>query len=148
MSLESKIMEQLKEAMKSKDSIALDALRAIKSEILLLKTSGSHAEITESQEIAMLQKMIKQRKEAAEQFLANKREELANKELAQADVIQKFLPAQLSIEELETKLKEIIQQVGAESAKDIGKVMGMAGKLLSGKAEGKIIADTVKKLLG
>lgn len=148
MSLESKIMEQLKEAMKSKDSIALDALRAIKSEILLLKTSGSHAEITESQETAILQKMIKQRKEAAEQFLANKREELANKEIAQADVIQKFLPAQLSIEELETKLKEIIHQVGAESAKDMGKVMGMAGKLLSGKAEGKTIADAVKKLLG
>lgn len=147
MSLESKIMEQLKEAMKAKDTIALEALRAIKSEILLLKTSGAGSEVSDAQEIALLQKMIKQRKEAAEQFTANSRNELADKEMAQAAVIQKFLPEQLSAEELETKLKEIIERTGATSAKDMGKVMGLAGKELAGKAEGKAIADTVKKLL-
>ncbi len=147
MSLETKIMEQMKEAMKSKNSIALEALRAIKSEILLLKTSGSNHEISESQEISILQKMIKQRKEAAEQFSANNRNELAEKEMAQSEVIQKFLPEQLSAEELESKIKEIIAQTGAASPKDMGKVMGVAGKELAGKAEGKMIADTVKKLL-
>lgn len=140
-------MEQMKEAMKSKNSIALEALRAIKSEILLLKTSGSNHEISESQEITILQKMIKQRKEAAEQFSANNRNELAEKEMAQSEVIQKFLPEQLSAEELESKIKEIIAQTGAASPKDMGKVMGVAGKELAGKAEGKMIADTVKKLL-
>lgn len=147
MSLETKIMEQMKEAMKSKNSIALEALRAIKSEILLLKTSGSNHEISESQEISILQKMIKQRKEAAEQFSVNNRNELAEKEMAQSEVIQKFLPEQLSAEELESKIKEIIAQTGAASPKDMGKVMGVAGKELAGKAEGKMIADTVKKLL-
>lgn len=147
MNLESKIMEQLKEAMKSKNTIALEALRAIKSEILLLKTSGADVEVSAAQEIALLQKMIKQRKEAAEQFTANLRTELAEKEMAQAAVIQKFLPEQLSAEELESKLKEIISKVGAASAKDMGKVMGIAGKELAGKAEGKAIADMVKKLL-
>lgn len=148
MSLESKIMEQLKEAMKSKDTVALEALRAIKSEILLLKTSGSGSEVSEAQEIAILQKMIKQRKEAADQFNANNRPELAEKETAQSEIIRRFLPEQLSAEELESKLKEIIAQTGAQSAKDMGRVMGVAGKLLAGKAEGRAIADTVKKLLG
>lgn len=147
MSLESQIMEHLKEAMKSKNTIALEALRAIKSEILLLKTSSSAHEISEEQEIAILQKMIKQRKEAAEQFNANDRKELAEKELAQTEVIQKFLPKQLSEQELETELKEIIKQLGVESAKDMGKVMGVAGKKLAGKAEGKTIAGMVRKLL-
>ncbi|MFV0304672.1 MAG: GatB/YqeY domain-containing protein [Moheibacter sp.] len=147
MSLEAKIMDQMKEAMKSKNTIALEALRAIKSEVLLLKTSGTNENVTESQEIALLQKLIKQRKEASEQFTANSRTELAEKELAQAEVIQKFLPQQLSNDELESKLKEIISQVGATSAKDMGKVMGLASAQLAGKAEGKAIADTVKKLL-
>lgn len=140
-------MDQMKEAMKSKNTIALEALRAIKSEILLVKTSGGSGEISDSQEIAMLQKLIKQRKEAAEQFSANGRAELAEKELAQAEVIQTFLPQQLSSEELETKIKEIIAEVGATSGKDIGKVMGAASSQLAGKAEGKLIAETVKKLL-
>lgn len=147
MSLETKIMEQMKEAMKSKNQIALEALRAIKSEILLFKTSGKSEEFGETQEIALLQKLIKQRKEAAEQFLANQRTELAEKELAQAEVIQRFLPEQLSEEELEAKLKEIIVQTGASSPKDMGKVMGVANKELAGKAEGKLIAETVKRLL-
>lgn len=147
MSLETNIMDQMKEAMKSKNQIALEALRAMKSEILLAKTSGGNGEISEEQQIAMLQKLIKQRKEAAEQFTANNRTELAEKELAQAEIIQTFLPKQLSAEELETKLKEIISQVGATSGKDIGKVMGAASSQLAGKAEGKLIAETVKRLL-
>lgn len=147
MSLESKITEQMKEAMKSKNQIALEALRAIKSEILLVKTAGGAGEMDESQEIAMLQKLIKQRKEAAEQFTNNARTELAEKELAQAEIIQGFLPAQLSQEELEIALKAIIEKVGASSAKEIGKVMGVASSELAGKAEGKVIAETVKKLL-
>lgn len=137
----------MKDAMKSKNQIALEALRAIKSEILLLKTSGGNLEVSKSQEIAMLQKLIKQRKEAAEQFSANGRSELAEKEIAQANVIQEFLPQQLSAEELESKLKEIISQTGASSPADMGKVMGIASSQLAGKAEGKLIAETVKKLL-
>lgn len=148
MNLETKIMDQIKEAMKSKNTIALEALRAMKSEILLLKTSGGSGEVSETQETALLQKLIKQRKEAAEQFTANHRTELAEKELAQAEVIQEFLPQQLSIEELEIKIKEIIVQTGAESAKDMGKVMGTASSTLAGKADGKTIAETVKRLLG
>ena len=147
MSLENKIMDQMKEAMKSKNQIALEALRAIKSEILLVKTSGGNGEISDAQEIAMLQKLIKQRKEAAEQFSANNRTELAEKELAQTEVIQKFLPQQLSAEELEAKLKEIIAQIGASSPADMGKVMGAATAQLAGKADGKTISETVKKLL-
>ena len=147
MSIETKIMDQMKEAMKAKNTIALEALRAIKSEILLVKTSGGNGEISDVQEIAMLQKLIKQRKEAAEQFSANGRAELAEKELAQAEVIQTFLPQQLSSEELETTIREIIAEVGATSGKDIGKVMGATSSKLAGKAEGKAIAETVKKLL-
>lgn len=147
MSIETKIMDQMKEAMKAKNTIALEALRAIKSEILLVKTSGGNGEISDVQEIAMLQKLIKQRKEAAEQFSTNGRAELAEKELAQAEVIQTFLPQQLSSEELETAIREIIVEVGATSGKDIGKVMGAASSKLAGKAEGKAIAETVKKLL-
>lgn len=147
MSLEAKITEQMKEAMKSKNQIALESLRAMKSEILLVKTSGGNGEMNESQEIAMLQKLIKQRKEAAEQFSNNGRSELAEKELAQAEIIQSFLPQQLTQEELESEIKAIIEEVGATSAKEIGKVMGTASARLAGKAEGKMIAETVKKLL-
>jgi len=138
----------MKEAMKSKNQIALEALRAIKSEILLVKTSGGNGTVSDVQEIAMLQKLIKQRKEAAEQFAANNRNELAEKELAQAEVIQGFLPQQLSQEELETELKAIIAQAGATSAKDMGKVMGAASAQLAGRADGKTISETVRKLLG
>lgn len=147
MSLESKITEQMKDAMRSKNQIALEALRAVKSELLLLKTSGNPNEVDEKQEIAILQKLIKQRKEAAEQFSSNNRNELAEKELAQAEIIQGFLPQQLSAEELESKIKAFIEQTGASSMKDMGKVMGLANSQLAGQAEGKLIADTVKKLL-
>ena len=147
MNLDSKITEQMKEAMKAKDKIALESLRAIKSELLLLKTAGKEGVVSEVQETALLQKLIKQRKEAAEQFSANDRSELAEKELAQAEVIQRFLPEQLTAEELESAVKSIIQEVGASSPKDMGKVMGAAGAKLAGKAEGKLIAETVKRLL-
>lgn len=147
MSLETTITEQMKEAMRSKNQIALEALRAIKSELLLLRTSSKPNEIGEKQEISILQKLIKQRKEAAEQFSANNRTELAEKELAQAEIIQSFLPQQLSLEELEMKIKEFIAQTNASSMKDMGKVMGLANSELAGKAEGKLIADMVKKLL-
>ena len=147
MSLEANIMVQLKDAMKSKNTIALEALRAVKSELLLAKTSGSNEELSEAQEIALLQKLVKQRKEAAEQFKANNRTELEEKELAQAEVIMQFLPQQLSAEELEAALKAIIEEVGATSAKDMGKVMGAASAKLAGKAEGKAISETVKALL-
>lgn len=147
MSLEVEIMSQLKEAMKAKNTIALEALRAVKSELLLAKTSGSGEELTEAQQIALLQKLIKQRKEAAEQFKANGREELEQKELAQAEVILQFLPKQLSAEELEAVIKEIIAEVGATSPKDMGKVMGTASAKLAGKAEGKLISEKVKDLL-
>lgn len=147
MSLEVQIMSQMKEAMKAKNTIALEALRAIKSELLLAKTSGTGAELDESQEIALLQKLVKQRKEAAEQFKANDRKELEEKELAQAEVIMQFLPKQLSAEELETVIKEIITEVGATSPKDMGKVMGAASSKLAGKAEGKLISEKVKELL-
>jgi len=147
MNLETQIMGQLKEAMKAKNTIALEALRAVKSELLLAKTSGSNGELSQDQEIALLQKLVKQRKEAAEQFNANARPELAEKELAQAEVIQQFLPAQLSDEELTTAIQEIVAEVGATSPKDMGKVMGAASSKLAGKAEGKAISAKVKDIL-
>lgn len=140
-------MAQLKEAMKAKNTVALEALRAVKSELLLAKTSGANGELSEDQEIALLQKLVKQRKEAAEQFEANERKELAEKELAQAEVIQQFLPAQLSDEELTAAITEIIAEVGATSPKDMGKVMGAASSKLAGKAEGKLISAKVKEIL-
>ncbi|MFV0142422.1 MULTISPECIES: GatB/YqeY domain-containing protein [Empedobacter] len=147
MNLETQIMAQLKEAMKAKNNVALEALRAVKSELLLAKTSGANGELSEDQEIALLQKLVKQRKEAAEQFEANERKELAEKELAQAEVIQQFLPAQLSDEELTAAITEIVAEVGATSPKDMGKVMGAAASKLAGKAEGKLISAKVKDIL-
>ena len=148
MNLETQIMAQLKEAMKAKNTVALEALRAVKSELLLAKTSGSaNGELSEDQEIALLQKLVKQRKEAAEQFETNARQELAEKELAQAEVIQQFLPAQLTDEELTMAIKEIVAEVGATSPKDMGKVMGAASSKLAGKAEGKLISAKVKDIL-
>ena len=147
MNLETQIMAQLKEAMKAKNTVALEALRAVKSELLLAKTSGAGSELSEDQEIALLQKLVKQRKEAAEQFEANDRKELAEKELAQAEVIQQFLPAQLTDEELTVAIQDIVAEVGATSPKDMGKVMGAASSKLAGKAEGKLISSKVKEIL-
>ena len=147
MSLELTINEAIKTAMREKDKVALDSLRAVKSQILLLKTEAKGADVSAEQEIAILQRMIKQRKDSYEQFVAQNRNDLAEVELAQMKVIEQFLPAQLSAEELEAEIKKIIAEVGAESLKDLGKIMGTASKALAGKSDGKSISEMVKKLL-
>jgi uncharacterized protein YqeY len=134
--------------MKAKDKARLEALRAIKSELLLAKTAeGSSDELSEELEIKILQKLVKQRRESANIFKAQAREDLAETEISQAEVIEEFLPQQLSDEELETELKRIMEQTGASSVKDMGKVMGMANQQLKGRADGKRISDFVKKFL-
>ena len=147
MSLELTINEAIKTAMREKDKVALDSLRAVKSQILLLKTAAKGADVSAEQEIAILQRMIKQRKDSYEQFVAQNRNDLAEVELAQMKVIEQCLPAQLSAEELEAEIKKIIAEVGAQSLKDLGKVMGTASKALAGKSDGKSISEMVKKLL-
>ncbi|MCT3920150.1 GatB/YqeY domain-containing protein [Elizabethkingia anophelis] len=147
MSLEVQVMDAMKTAMKEKDKVALDALRAIKAQIILVKTDGKGADVTPEQEIAILQRMVKQRKDSMEQFNAQNRQDLAEVEEAQTKVIEKFLPAQLSAEELEAEIKKIIAESGAEGAKDLGKVMGAASKALAGKSDGKSISEMAKKLL-
>ena len=147
MSLELIINEAIKTAMREKDKVALDSLRAVKSQILLLKTEAKGADVSVEQEIAILQRMIKQRKDSYEQFVAQNRTDLAEVEAAQMKVIEQFLPAQLTAEELEAEIKKIITETGAESIKDLGKVMGTASKALAGKSAGKSISEMVKKLL-
>ncbi len=147
MSLETKVMEQMKDAMRAKDEAALRTLRAIKAAILLEKTSGSGAEITEADELKMLQKMAKQRRDSLDIFTQQNREDLAAKEKEELAIIDKFLPQQMSEEELVAALKSIISQTGASSPADMGKVMGMATKQLAGKADGKMISEKVKQLL-
>ncbi len=148
MSLLDRINNDLKEAMKQKDQYKLEALRAIKSQILLLQTAeGRKQEVSDDEIMKVLQKMVKQRKEAAELYKSNGREELAEQELMQAKYIEQYLPEQMSAEELEAEIKKIIEQTGATSMRDMGKVMGIATKTLAGRAGNKEIADTVKKLL-
>ena len=148
MSLQAVLMVKMKEAMKSKDSLALEALRAIKSEILLLQTKGCWSdEISSDDEIKLLQKMVKQRKDSAALYQDQGRNDLAEPELAQVKIISQFLPEQLSSDELKSIISEIITKVGATSMKDMGKVMGMASKQLAGKSDGKSISIIVKQLL-
>ena len=148
MSLQAKVMEELKEAMKAKNTVALESLRAIKSAILLAKTeAGATEELTEADELKLLQKLVKQRKDSAALYSQQGREDLAQPELAQMAVIEKFLPKQLTEEEIIAAVKGFIADVGATSAKDMGKVMGVASKALAGKADGKLISEIVKKLL-
>ena len=148
MSLEAKIMDQMKEAMKAKDSVALEALRAIKSAIILAKTeAGATDTLTEDQEIKMLQRLVKMRKDSAEIFTTQNRPYLAEPELAQIAVIEKFLPAQLSEEEVEAVIAKIISETGASGIASMGKVMGLASAQIGGQAEGKVISGIVKKLL-
>ena len=148
MSLQTKVMEALKEAMKAKDTVALESLRAIKSPIFLAKTeAGAAEELSEADELKLLQKLVKQRKDSAALYTQQGRNDLAEPELAQMAVIEKFLPAQLSEAEVETALRGIINQVGATTPKDMGKVMGVATKQLAGKADGKLISEIVKRLL-
>jgi len=139
---------EIKEAMKAKNVLALEALRAIKSAVLLLKSeAGASEELTEDQEIKLLQKLVKQRRDSATIFREQNRVDLAEPEEAQAEIIAKFLPEQLSEEEVKSLIEAIISQTGATSMKDMGKVMGMASMQLAGKADGKTISTLVKQLL-
>ena len=148
MSLEQQIQEAIKEAMKAKDAVALSANRAIKGEILLFKTAeGGAKEVTDGDILKMIQKLVKQRKEAAEQFVAGDRQDLADNELAEAAALEKYLPKQLSPDEVKAKIQEIIAQVGATSIRDMGKVMGVANKALAGLSDGRTISGIVKELL-
>ena len=148
MSLQSKIMDVMKDAMRSKDTVALEALRAIKSELLLAQTAtGSKEEISEADEIKILQKLVKMRKDSAEIYKTQNRPDLAEPELAQIAVIEKFLPAQLSEDEVEAIVSKIIAETGASGIASMGKVMGLASAQIGGQAEGKTISAIVKKLL-
>ncbi len=148
MSLFDKISADIKAAMLARDKVRLEALRGIKKEFLEAKTAkGSDGELQDDAATKILVRMVKQRKESAEIFSQNNRAELAEEELAQARVIEEYLPKQLSEEELTAALKAIIEKVGATSAKDMGKVMGTATKELAGKAEGKAISAKVRELL-
>ena len=147
MSLESRVMTALKAAMKAKDDAAKRSLRAIKSAILLEKTSGSSKTFDEAAEIKMVQKLVKQRRDSLAIFEQQGREDLATKEREEIAVIEQFLPQQMDATELESFLKGIIAQTGASSMRDMGKVMGMASKQLAGRADGKTVSGMVKKLL-
>lgn len=149
MTLEEQIQLSIKEAMKAKDTVAMNATRAIKGEILLFKTSeGGSKEVTDGDILKMIRKLVKQRNEAAEQFIAAGRQELADNELAEAAVMEKYLPKQLSAEEVRARIQDIIAQVGATSIKDMGKVMSAANKALAGLSDGRTISTIVKELLG
>lgn len=148
MSLEEKVMSLMKEAMKAKDEAMLRGVRAIKAEIIKAKTEpGANGQITEDGELKMLQKLVKQRKDSLAIFQQQNREDLAQKELEEIAIIERFLPAQLSTADLEKEIAAIIATVGATSLQDLGKVMGVASKQLAGKSDGKAIAATVKALL-
>lgn len=147
MSLESRLMPELKAAMKSKNQAALRGIRAIKAAILLAKTDGSGSELDEAGEIKILQRLVKQRQESLDIFLKQDREDLAQIEREEIAVIQEFLPAQMSEDELKQIVTDIITQVGAESMKDMGKVMGIASKKVAGQADGKTLAAIIKASL-
>ena len=147
MSLQQKVMEQMKVAMKAKDAIALESLRAIKSALLMESTSGSGTELTEEDEVRLVQKLVKQRKDSAAIFTEQGRTDLAEPELAQIAVIEQFLPEQLTEEEVEKVVVQTIEATGASGMKDMGKVMGIVSKELAGQADGKMISTIVKKNL-
>ena len=147
MNLEAQIQKDLITAMKAKDEKALRAVRAIKSAILIFKTSGTNAVLDEDAEIKMLQKMVKQRKESLAIFEQQNRAELAQTEREEIEIIEKYLPQQLGVDEIEAVIKTIIADSGATGMKDMGKVMGAANKAFAGKAEGAVISGIVKRLL-
>ena len=148
MSLQQDVMSAIKVAMKSKDQVALTALRAIKSAILLAQTeTGSGTELTEEQELKILQKQVKQRKDSAAIYLEQGREDLATPEKAEADVISQFLPEAVSEEDIEKVVVATIDQIGAEGMKDMGKVMGIVSKQLAGQADGRTISNIVRSKL-
>ena len=148
MALEQQVQKDIMAAMKAKDQVRLNAVRSIKSAILLAKTAeGASGELTDGDIVKLIQKLAKQRKEAAEQYVAAGRQELADNELAEAEVLGGYLPKQLSPEELEAKLREIVAEVGASAPSDMGKVMGVATKRLAGLADGKAISAVVRRIL-
>ena len=148
MTLEERINADIKAAMLAKERKKLDALRAVKSAILLLKTNGSGEAISEEAEIACLQKLVKQRKESAELYKQQNRMDLYEDEAFQQAVIEAYLPEQMSEEEIRTELQKIISETGASSVKDMGKVMGAAQKAFAGRADNKLVSAIVKELLG
>ena len=147
MSLATKTMDSMKDAMRAKDTVVLEALRAVNSEILLAQTSGSAEGLSEEDEVKILQKLVKQRKDSAAIFTEQNRNDLVEPELAQIKVIEQFLPAQLSEAEVEAVIAKIIAETGASGIASMGKVMGLASAQLGGTAEGKTISTIVKKLL-
>ena len=145
MGLQEKVMQEMKNAMKSKDAVALESLRAIKSALLLAQTEkGASESIAESDELKILQKLVKQRKDSADIFQEQGRADLAEPELQQAAIIEKFLPKQLTEAEIEEVVDRVIRQTGADGMKDMGKVMGMVTKELAGQADGKTISGIVR----
>lgn len=148
MSLIDTITEEIKKAMLAREKVRLEALRGIKKELLEAKTAkGASDQLSDDTAMAILQKMVKQRKDSAEIYAAQNRPDLAEPEIEQMKVIQEYLPAQLSAEEIERAIREIIAECGATGMKEMGKVMGLATKRLAGKAEGRAISEMVKKLL-
>lgn len=148
MDLFDKVSEDIKNAMKAKDKVALETLRNVKKVFLEAKTApGANDTLTDADALKLLQKLVKQGKDSASIYVGQGRQDLADAELAQVAVLEKYLPKQMTPEELEAELKKIIAEVGATSAKDMGKVMGVASKALAGKAEGRAISEAVKRLL-
>ncbi|MDX1470027.1 MAG: GatB/YqeY domain-containing protein [Flavobacteriaceae bacterium] len=148
MSLQTDVMTEMKRAMREKDQTALAALRAVKSEILLAQTAtGDKRELSKDEEIKLLSKLVKQRKDSAKIYSEQNREDLAEPELAQAEIISKFLPKQLSHEELEKVVDETIAELNADGMKDMGRVMGTVNKKVAGKADGRTVSEIVKKKL-
>lgn len=148
MSLEIRINEDLKDAMRAKDQAALRSIRAVKAAILLFKTDGSGNVLDEDKEVKLLQKLVKQRQDSLEIFTKQGREDLAVTEREEIAIIQKYLPAQLSEDELRAAIQSLITESGITDAKEMGKVIGLANQKLAGKTEGKLIAAMVKELLG
>ncbi|MDD2191482.1 MAG: GatB/YqeY domain-containing protein [Bacteroidales bacterium] len=148
MSLEERINADIKKAMLAKDREKLDSLRAIKAAILLIKTSKSGTEVSEQEEIQTLQRLVKQRKEAALTYKEQNRQELYDVEMSQAAIIEQYLPQQLSEEEIRQTLQTIIKDLGVTSPKDMGRVMGAAQKQFAGKADNKVVSQLIKELLG
>ncbi|APG65239.1 glutamyl-tRNA amidotransferase [Tenacibaculum todarodis] len=148
MSLQKQIMDKMKEAMKAKDTVALQALRAVKSAFLLAKTeTGVQEELSEEQEMKIIQKQVKQRRDSATIFIEQNRQDLADPELAELKVLEQFLPEPLTEEEIERVVISTIDHIGASGMKDMGKVMGIVSKELAGQADGKTISALVKKNL-
>lgn len=147
MKLTKQVALDLMAAMKNQEKTKLDAVRALKTAFILAKSETGAADLSDEDELKIVQKLIKQRRDSAAEYQANNRQDLADKENAEADILSVYLPKQLSPEELENAIKTIITEIGASSMKDMGKVMGIASKKLAGVADGKSISEVVKKLL-